>query len=82
MLLIYCFSIEQKQTNKTWFPVQNTVKVGYNEVPGTFKTASLYEACVLTEAADITNTRHAHQSQARSSQTLEHDFIIDKFRKL
>ena len=37
----------------------NTVEAGYNNVPGTFKVASLYVACVITEAPDITNVHHA-----------------------
>ena len=36
-----------------------TVEAGYNAVPGIFKIASLYAACVLTEAPDITNSHHA-----------------------
>ena len=39
--------------------LQNTVEAGYNEVPGTFRIASLYAACVVTEVPDITHSCHA-----------------------
>ena len=42
----------------SWHGLPRTVEAGFNKVSGTFKIASLYAACVATEAPDITDLRH------------------------
>ena len=43
-----------------WFAIEtSTVEAGYNEFPGSSKITSLYAACVITEAPDIKDSRHA-----------------------